>query len=154
MLHEKTEMRDERQNLFSKLCLSFPISDKKKETKNKRKIRKKKKSRKEKSWWNLYTFSYNYICIFDNILETSTSPFYIKIMYFAGFFCVQIHSWNANISRTLHSFQGEEQQPDTELFLLVALFIYYVTCGVERRELWVGDGEKGEGNRSLRGTLK
>jgi len=32
-LHEKTEMGDERQDLSSKLCLSSPTSDKKKETK-------------------------------------------------------------------------------------------------------------------------
>jgi len=33
-----------------------------------------------------------------NILETSTDSFYIKIVRFADFFRVQIHSWNANVS--------------------------------------------------------
>jgi len=34
----------------------------------------------------------------SNILEASPDAFYIKIMRFAGFLCVQIHSWNANVS--------------------------------------------------------
>jgi len=41
------------------------------------------------------------IIIIIIILETSTGPFYIKIMRFAGFLHVQIHSWNANVSWTL-----------------------------------------------------
>jgi len=39
--------------------------------------------------------------IFYNILEASTGAFYIKIMRFAGFFRVQIHSWNINVSSSL-----------------------------------------------------
>ena len=63
-----------------------------------------------KNWTSYFDFMtvkkhYDVFChrriikyIFDNILEASTGPFYIKIMRFAGFFRVQIHSWNANVS--------------------------------------------------------
>jgi len=56
-----------------------------------------------KTWVYWIYFSKNTFSveIFDNILEISTSVFYMKIMRFAGFLRVQIHSWNANISWTL-----------------------------------------------------
>ena len=41
------------------------------------------------------------IKVFVNILENSTGAFYTKIMRFASFFRVQMHSWNANVSWTL-----------------------------------------------------
>jgi len=37
-------------------------------------------------------------CLQNIILEASTDAFYIKIMRFADFLRVQIHSWNANVS--------------------------------------------------------
>ena len=45
--------------------------------------------------------------VFDNIIEVSTGAFYIKIMRFASFLRVQIHSWNANISWILQSTSSE-----------------------------------------------
>jgi len=52
----------------------------------------------------IYIYIYIYICMYSllclyyrniyNILETFTGAFYIKIMLFAGFLRVQIHSWN------------------------------------------------------------
>ena len=61
---------------------------------------------------------------------------YKKIMRFAGFFCVQIYSWNANISWTLQFIlSGREAAwywnvpPDR------SPFIYYATC-------WSGRGNE------------
>ena len=34
----------------------------------------------------------------DNILETSTGAFYVKIMRFADFLRVQSYCWSANVS--------------------------------------------------------
>jgi len=52
-----------------------------------------------KRTWIIYFFPIcknDFDIFFYNILETG--PFYIKIMRFAGFFRVQIHSWKANVS--------------------------------------------------------
>jgi len=78
--------------------------------------------------------------------------FYIKVMRFASFLRIQIHSWNANISNEscspLH--QGEEPD-DTERSSGSFLFIlrYLLEWWVKRRELWGGGGEVREIGQSL-----
>jgi len=74
------------------------------------------------------------IKLYNDILETSTDSLYINIMRFMGFFRVQIHSWNANVSWTLQfnsSGRGTAWYwaipPDRPFYIL--------------RYLWSGGGE-------------
>jgi len=64
-------------------------------------------------------------------------------MRFAGF--LQIHSWNANVLRTLplHPLHQGEKQPDSELFLRAVPFI--LNCLLER----LGERGGGKGRREL-----
>ena len=88
------------------------------------------------------------IKLYNDILETSTDSLYINIMRFTGFFRVQIHSWNANVSWTLQftsSGRGTAWYwaipPDRPFYIL--------------RYLWSGEGEEKNcgwgrgGNRSI-----
>ena len=70
-------------------------------------------------------------------------------MRFASFFRVQIHSWNAFHEPYSSLRQEDKEQPDTELFLRVASFIYYA-CGVVegKKRIVGGGGEKGGGEIS------
>ena len=87
--------------------------------------------------------------IIINILETFTGAFYIKIMRFASFFRVQIHSWNANVEPCNPLHQGDEQS-DTKMFLLVIPFLYYSTCWSSGGKEENCGGEGGdEENRSV-----
>jgi len=77
---------------------------------------------------------------------------YIKDFAFRGFPPrVQIHFWNANVSWTLQSTSsGQEAAWYWPVPPGHSFFIYYLLeWWRERRELWIGRGERGGGNRSV-----
>jgi len=89
--------------------------------------------------------------LFINILEISTGAFYIKIMRFAGFLCVQIHSWNISVSWTLQSTSSRRAvwywavPPGHSFYILRYLLEWWR----ESRELWMSEGrEVGEIDQS------
>jgi len=81
--------------------------------------------------------------VFDNIIEVSTGAFYVKIMRFASFLRVQIHSWNANVSWILQSTSSERGAtwywavPPSRSFYIIFVSLFIGIMG-ERIELWIG----------------